>query len=153
MNMPALKVATIQSQELNFTSTHVLAMADEKWHSAFDIFENQSAVFQMLDARFPLQQRSHKEVKQYLVYYRHIMAFFDDGSHCGFEHPRQFVAFNGSKESPCSILLQEDNLHVELIFNRDTRREIQTLAGISDVQIEFPCTREFTTPDGNDYKV
>lgn len=153
MNMPAFNLTPLQSKETNSASAHVLAMADERWQSAFDIFENESAVFQMLDARFPLQERSHQDVKQYVVYYRHIMAFFADGSHCGFEHPRHFVAYNGSKESPCSILLQEDNLHVEVMFNRNSERCTNTLAGIDDVQIEFPYKREFTTPDGSEYNV
>lgn len=153
MNMPAFNLNPSHSEKVNPASAHVLAMASDPWQSAFDMFENELAVFQMLDARFPLQERSHKEVKQYVVYYRHIMAFFADGNHCGFEHPRHFVAYNGSKESPCSILLQEDNLHVEVMFNRKSERGMQNLAGIDDVQIEFPCTREFTTPDGNEYKV
>ena len=153
MNMPAFNINNIQQATSNTNNAHVLALTSARWQSAFDLFDNESAIFQMLDARFPLQERSHKEVKQYVVYYRHIMAFFADGSHCGFDRPKQFVAYNGSKEQPSSIVLQEDNLHVELMFNRATQRGASNTAGIEDIQIEFPTERQFVSPDGHDYTI
>ena len=153
MNMPAFNLHSLKLNPSDSVIPQVMATTAGKWHSAFDLFENDLAVFQMLDARFPLQERSHEDVKQYIVYFNHVMVFFADGTHCGLDQSKQFVAFNGSRENPSSILFQEDDLHVELLFNCTSKKGKQNLAGIEDVQIEFPTKREFVTPSGNEYKV
>jgi malate synthase len=154
MNMPAFNVDNLTTTTAATTVNALVAASNNaRWQSAYDLLENENAIFQMLDARFPLQERSHKDVKQYVVYYRHIMAFFTDGSHCGFDKPKQFAAYNGCKEQPSSILLRENGLHVELMFNRASARGKANVSGLEDVQIEFPTKRDFVAPDGCDYNI
>ncbi len=149
MNMPAFNLD-------NLSQTHVLqaqaiAATNARWQSAYDVLVDDANIIAMLDARFPLDNGSHADVKQYVVYFRHIMAFFKDGTHCGLAQPKQFVALCGHKETPESIVLKEDGLHVELKFNRNGSRGKNHLAGIQDIQMEFVTQREFTAPDGEEY--
>jgi malate synthase len=71
-----------------------------------------------LDKVFPLAHGSHRDVKSYVVYYHHLLAFFADGSNSGLAQPCQFVAFSGSKEQPHALLLLQQGRHVELRLSR-----------------------------------
>lgn len=89
-----------------------------------------------LDKVFPLQNGSHKEVSSYVIYYKHLLAFFPDGSKSGLQNPSQFVALSGHKSEPTSIVLKSGEFHVEMIFNKNGARGMKDLAGIDDVQVE-----------------
>jgi len=89
-----------------------------------------------LDKVFPLESGSHKDVSSYVIYYKHLLAFFPDGSKSGLKHPKQFVALSGHKSEPTSIVLKSDGFHVELIFNKNGPRGIKDIAGIDDIQVE-----------------
>lgn len=89
-----------------------------------------------LDRVFPLENGSHKDVSSYVIYYKHLLAFFPDGSKSGLQQPKQFVALSGHKSEPTSIVLKNDGFHVELIFNKNGPRGIKDIAGIDDIQVE-----------------
>jgi malate synthase len=92
---------------------------------------------QFLDKVFPLSSGSHKDVRSYVVYYQHLLAFFEDGSQSGLRDPHQFVALSGHKEYPSSIVLKnQDGFHVELIINANGKRGRRDKAGIDDIQVE-----------------
>ncbi|MFC0119389.1 malate synthase [Pseudoalteromonas xiamenensis] len=94
---------------------------------------------QYLDDHCPLEFGSHQDVAHYVVYYRHLLAFFADGTHCGLDNSAQFVALCGHKEQPDTLLLKkQDGLHIELTINRKGRLGEQDLAHLDDVQIETP---------------
>ncbi|QYK05973.1 malate synthase [Shewanella zhangzhouensis] len=99
---------------------------------------------EFLDRRFPLARGSHKMVKSYVVYYQHLLAFFEDGSHSGLEISSQFVALCGHKEEPCAILLKSGDIHVELTLDKNGRMGSANPAHIEDIQVESPgfCLRE-----------
>ncbi len=52
------------------------------------------------------------------------------------KNKNQFVGFNGKKEKPSSILLKNNNLHLEIIINPNSAIGKTDLTGISDVIIE-----------------
>lgn len=92
---------------------------------------------QFLDTVFPLANGSHKDVRSYVVYYQHLLAFFDDGSQTGLKDPQQFVALSGHKEYPSSIVLKnQQGYHVELIINANGKRGRKDKASIDDLQVE-----------------
>ncbi|MEO0443779.1 MAG: malate synthase G, partial [Pseudomonadota bacterium] len=89
-----------------------------------------------LDDSFPLQQGSHKQVCAYLIYFNNLLATFADGSTTGLKDNRQFVASNGSKHDPESILLKNNGLHIELQINRKGQIGSDDMAGIDDIHLE-----------------
>lgn len=91
---------------------------------------------QFLDNVFPLQQGSHADVANYLVYFNHLLAIFADGSKCGLQNPGQFVALSGAKSNPESILLKHSGLHVELRIDHQGDMGSQDFSGIDDIQLE-----------------
>jgi len=92
---------------------------------------------QFLDKAFPLSKGSHKDVRSYVVYYQHMLAFLEDGTQTGLKNPQQFVALSGHKENPGSIVLKnEDGHHVEIIINPNGKRGKRDLAHVDDIQVE-----------------
>lgn len=89
-----------------------------------------------LDDVFPLESGSHKDVISYMVYYRHLLAFFEDGSQTGLKQPCQLVAVNGQRSEPEAILLRNHGLHVEIQFDRNGLNGAKDKANINDIVIE-----------------
>lgn len=95
---------------------------------------------EFLDDAFPLIDGSHKDVENYVIYYRQLLAFFADGSTSGLRQPKQLVALSGHKEYPSSIVLKNHGLHIELIINRSGSTGKTDISGIEDIQIESALT-------------
>lgn len=90
-----------------------------------------------LDKVLPLKNGSHKDVKSYIVYYQHLLAFFDDGSQSGLQNPKQFVAYSGSKDDPESLVFKNDqDYHIEIILNAKGKRGAIDHAHVDDIQVE-----------------
>jgi malate synthase len=89
-----------------------------------------------LDDAFPLESGSHKDVSSYVVYYHHLLAFFDDGSQTGLKQPSQLVAVNGQRSDPEAVLLKNNGLHVEIHFDRNGQNGVKDKANINDIIIE-----------------
>jgi malate synthase len=147
MNMPIAAVNRLEIEKQSFMPELVTTFSETRQPINSDLINNCLEPSEILDKHFALQNGSHKDVKQYIVYFCHIMAFFADGSHCGLTQPKQFVAFLGCKETPESIVLKENNVHIELVLNTHTNR------GKSAIHIEFPEQMTFTSKTGDDYFV
>lgn len=89
-----------------------------------------------LDNRFPLAKGSHNDVCSYVVYYKHVLAFFADGTSTGLRKPSQFVAMSGYKDEPESIVLRDAGSHVEITFNTKGSLGCADKAGIDDIQVQ-----------------
>ena len=97
-----------------------------------------------LDNRFPLAKGSHSDVCSYVVYFKHVLAFFEDGTTTGLLKPAQFVAMSGHKDEPESIVLQDEGAHVEITFNAKGTIGSKDKAGIDDIQVQT-SQRDITT--------
>ncbi len=149
MNMSIASVNSLEIEKQLFMPELVTTSGATRQHINSDLIKNCLEPSEILDLHFALQNGSHKDVKQYVVYFCHIMAFFADGSHCGLAQPKQFVAFLGCKETPESLVLKENNVHLELVLN--TRTNINR--GESAMHIEFPAQSTFMSKSGDDYFV
>ena len=114
----------IQAANSRWTSLHTTASQEET--KAY------------LDQHFALETGSHADVKNYVVYYHHLLAFFEDGSQSGLVNPVQFVALCGHKCAPDSIVLKRGDMssHVEIAINRKGNRGAKDCAGIQDILVE-----------------
>ncbi|MEH6453840.1 MAG: malate synthase G [Psychromonas sp.] len=93
-----------------------------------------------LDTNFPLDEGSHHDVSNYLVYYHNLLAIFPDGRESGLKNACQFVAFDGSKHEPSCLLLKNNGLHVALQIDRHGQIGATDTAGIDDIKIESALT-------------
>ncbi|TFH93272.1 MULTISPECIES: hypothetical protein [Vibrio] len=137
MNMLTIDKTEIQKQDKPFIAEAVFAV--EKTNSK-QSSEKQTKAKQLLDRMFPLENGSHQEVTAYMVDYRHLVAYFKDGTHSGLKSNKQFVAYSGEKEEPTSILFRDGTgSHVELTFGRNKGTGCVELIEIDDIQLET-CT-------------
>ncbi|MGD8171909.1 hypothetical protein ACQEXU_09635 [Vibrio sp. TRT 21S02] len=137
MNMLTFDNQQIQQQDTTFIAEAVFAV---ETISANKQMEKQEKAKQLLDRLFPLENGSHNDVTAYVIDYRHVMAYFKDGSHSGLKHPKHFVAFTGEKEDPESILFRDGSgSHVEVMFGKHKGTGCIELIEIDDIHLET-CT-------------
>lgn len=140
MNMSTSNSQTQQPARHHFIVEEVLAATQTQCSDA----QKRQYAKQFLDRAFPLLTGSHQDVCSYVVYYQHLLAFFADGSHSGLATPCQFVAFNGSKNAPCAIVLLDNAElqagHVELSFDCHCTLGTSDAGHLLDIQIETPLS-------------
>ena len=88
-----------------------------------------------LDERFPLLKTSWREVSRIQIEENKLVLFY--GSNKDYlKNNDQFVGFNGDKENPSSILIRNNNLHIDILINPDTTVGKIDKANISDIITE-----------------
>ncbi|MDA0150158.1 hypothetical protein [Vibrio sp. LaRot3] len=137
MNMLTIDNNDIQNNTTPFIAEAVFAV---EAIDASEAMEKQMRSKQLLDSLFPLENGSHTEVTAYVIDYRHVMAYFKDGSHSGLKCNKHFVAYTGEKEQPQSILFRDGNgSHFELTLACCKGTGCVELMDIEDIQMET-CT-------------
>ena len=84
-----------------------------------------------LDEAFPLVGVSHADVRRYHV--KDGALLVDD---CPLASPEKFVGYRGNPKAPDAVLLRNNGLHVELVFDRAHFIGCRDQALLADVQIE-----------------
>jgi malate synthase len=84
-----------------------------------------------LDEAFPIQGTSHADVRRYQV--RDCALLVDD---LPLMQPGKFVGYRGNPRAPDSVLLRNNGLHVELVFDRTHFIGSRDQALLADVVIE-----------------
>ena len=84
-----------------------------------------------LDETFPISGFSHADATNYIVLNGELLI---DGKKL--QKPEQFVGYREKANAPEGILLKNNNLHVELYFNKETSIGKADKAGIADVILE-----------------
>ncbi|ETA51350.2 malate synthase G [Ponticoccus alexandrii] len=149
------EIATVPGPQLVVPVTNarfVLNAANARWGSLYDGFYGtdamgglppkggfddgrgarvvaRAAVF--LDQIFPLTETSHVRAQAYSV---KDGALTVDGS--ALKTPEAFVGYRGEASAPSSVLLKNNGLHVELVFDRSHPIGAQTPSGLADVLLE-----------------
>ncbi|SLN52451.1 Malate synthase G [Roseovarius litorisediminis] len=84
-----------------------------------------------LDEAFPLEGTSHADARRYHVHDGALLV--DD---LPLVDPSKFVGYRGNPKAPDAVLLVNNGLHVELIFDRAHPIGSRDQAGLADVQLE-----------------
>ena len=84
-----------------------------------------------LDEAFPIDGGSHADAQRYYVHQGALLV--DDNP---LEAPEKFVGYKGHPKAPDAILLKNNGLHVELVFDRTHPIGSRDQCGLADVQIE-----------------
>ncbi|MEM9426073.1 MAG: malate synthase G [Pseudomonadota bacterium] len=84
-----------------------------------------------LDEAFPLDGMSHADARRYRV--KDGALLVDD---LPLKDPEKFVGYRGHPKAPEAVLLRNNALHVELVFDRTDRIGGRDQAGLADVRLE-----------------
>ncbi|WP_373635328.1 malate synthase G [Yoonia sp. SS1-5] len=149
------EIATVPGPQLVVPITNArfaLNAANARWGSLYDAFYGtdamgvqppkgaydrghgarvvaRSRVF--LDEAFPIEGKSHADVARYYVHDGVLLV--DD---CPLRAPEKFVGYRGSPKAPDAVLLRNNGLHVELVFDRAHPIGSRDQAGLADVRLE-----------------
>ena len=85
-----------------------------------------------LDENFPLTATSWKEISKIQVDERKLTFISDTDKHF-LKNDDQFIGYNGNKDNPSSILIKNNNLHLDILINENTEVGKIDKANISDV--------------------
>ncbi|MDO5706163.1 MAG: malate synthase G, partial [Paracoccus sp. (in: a-proteobacteria)] len=149
------EIATVSGPQLVVPVTNarfVLNAANARWGSLYDCLYGtdalgspapaggfdagrgarvvaRAAVF--LDETFPAQATSHVRAAGYRI---ENGALLVDGQ--PLKNPAAFVGYTGAADAPASILLRNNGLHVELVFDKAHLIGSQSPSGLADVVLE-----------------
>ena len=94
-----------------------------------------SYVRNFLDESVPLLNAKWNEVKKFKIEDDKLVLFFTSEKYF-LKNNDQFIGFQGEKNSPKSILLKNNNLHIDIVIDSNSRVGKMDSANISDVIIE-----------------
>ena len=89
----------------------------------------------LLDKIFPLEEKSWKEISKIKIKNENLVLIINEKEFF-LKNKNQFLGFNGDKEKPKSILLKNNNLHIDIIIDHNSMIGKEDKANISDVVIE-----------------
>lgn len=93
-----------------------------------------------LDEVFPLKNGSHNNVVMYYIKGNILTVTLENSEETTLKDINQFVAYNGDKETPSTILLLNNDLHVELIIDKNHPVGKNDKAFIKDIVLESAIT-------------
>ena len=149
------EIATVPGPQLVVPITnarYALNAANARWGSLYDAFYGTDAMGTppppgaydrgrgarvvararvILDEAFPLEGTSHADVCRY-----HIRGGALLGDDMPLAQPEKFVGYRGSAMAPDAVVLCNNGLHMELVFNRAHPIGSRDQASLADVQIE-----------------
>ncbi len=89
-----------------------------------------------LDQIFPLEKKKWSEVEKIFVDKENLSFKCQNNSQDKLKNIKQFIGYNGKKENPISIILKNNNLHIEIIIDPKSQVGKNDKAHISDILIE-----------------
>ena len=104
-----------------------------------------------LDEAFPVDGTSHADARRYSVLDGALLV--DD---MPLANPEKFVGFRGHPKAPDAVLLRNNGMHVELVFDRTHMIGARDQAGLADVVMEsalsaiMDCEDSVACVDGED---
>lgn len=93
-----------------------------------------------LDGAVPLSTRSYTDATGFKVIEGQLAVTLDADRSTGLADPEQFVGYTGDRESPASVLLVNNGLHIEIVIDPDSPVGRTDGAGVKDVVLESAVT-------------
>ena len=93
-----------------------------------------------LDQAAPLAAGSHADVTAYAVADGALAATLEDGRTTGLADPSRFAGHRGDAAAPSSVLLKNNDLHVDIVIDRAHPVGRDDKAGVKDVVLEAATT-------------
>ncbi len=89
-----------------------------------------------LDQIFPLEKQKWSDVEKIFVDKENLWFKCQNNSQDKLKNIKQFIGYNGNKENPISIILKNNNLHIEIIIDPKSQVGKNDKAHISDILVE-----------------
>ncbi len=89
-----------------------------------------------LDQIFPLEKQKWSDVEKIFVDKENLLFKCQNNSQDKLKNIKQFIGYNGNKENPISIILKNNNLHIEIIIDPKSQVGKNDKAHISDILVE-----------------
>ena len=93
-----------------------------------------------LDSVAPLTAGRHRDTTAYAVVGGALSATLKDGATVGLADPAKLAGYRGDAGTPSTVLLRNNDLHVEINIDRDHRVGKDDAAGVRDVIVEAATT-------------
>ena len=95
---------------------------------------------EFLDESVPLTSGSHKEATSYIVEAGKLVVTLEGGEQVGLQDAGQFVGYQGEEETPTSILLKNNGLHIDIEIDGNHPVGKTDRANVKDIVIESAIT-------------
>ncbi|MDC6451274.1 malate synthase G [Alphaproteobacteria bacterium] len=93
-----------------------------------------------LDKNFPLEKGTHKKVVGYTIQDNNLIIELNNNNSTKLRNQNQYIGYQGNIKSPTCILLVNNNLHVEILIDRNGNIGSKDLSGIDDIILESALT-------------
>lgn len=93
-----------------------------------------------LDNTVPLEGGSHKDAVKYYIENKTLQAELKDGSTVSLKDKEQLQGYKGSQQEPESILLKNNEIHLDIQIDRSHPIGTDDKAGVKDVVLESAAT-------------
>ena len=93
-----------------------------------------------LDQAIPLAEGSHHQATAYRLENGALQVVLSDARVTGLRHPEQLVGYLGVSESPDSIVVKNNSLHIEIQVDYKDNIGASDLAGVKDIRLEAALT-------------
>lgn len=109
-----------------------------------------------LDESVPLTSGSHKDVTKYAVENGKLVITLENGETVGLKNEEKFVGYQGEPAEPRSVLLKNNDLHIDIQIDRNHPIGKDDKAGVKDIIIEsaistiMDCEDSVAAVDAND---
>ena len=92
-------------------------------------------VREFFDKIISIENTSWKNISKIKIENNNLVFLVDD-KNCNLKNKNQFVGFSGEKNNPKSILFKNNNLHIDIIIDENSKIGKTDKAGISDIIVE-----------------
>ena len=92
-------------------------------------------VREFFDKIIPIENTSWKNISKIKIENNNLVFLVDD-KNCNLKNKNQFVGFSGEKNNPKSILFKNNNLHIDVLIDENSKIGKTDKAGISDIIVE-----------------
>ncbi|WP_066015927.1 malate synthase G [Endozoicomonas atrinae] len=111
---------------------------------------------ELLDTAAPLASGSHKEATRYQVLENSLAISLKDGLITSLKEPEKFCGYTGLPENPDSILLKNNELHIDIqidsegVIGRDDAADVQDLIVEAAITTIMDCEDSVAAVDAED---
>ncbi|MCP5015600.1 MAG: malate synthase G [Ketobacter sp.] len=93
-----------------------------------------------LNEAAPLASGQHEDATAYFIKGGQLVVALKDGSETGLAQPEKFVGYKGAEIEPTSVLLRNNNLHIEIQIDKNGAIGKGDAAGVNDLCLESAIT-------------